>query len=142
MFDRSFIWQKFAVRTLTGPGAAKVNIEKALTGLLKGPRKEVANADGVTRAAGQKRANRFGLYNMLGNVSEWCWDAYEKDNNKQSPRDDPTGPGAAEAAVQLLRGGSWYHPLRDCRSAYRDRDARGYRSILLSFRVARVQSSR
>ena len=56
---------------------------------------------------------------MLGNVSEWCWDAYDKDYYKQSPRDDSTGPDIAEAAARVFRGGSWGSSPRGCRSAFR-----------------------
>ena len=54
---------------------------------------------------GKKLTNRLALHDMLGNVGEWCWDAYDKDYYKQSPRDDPTGPDATEAAFRVIRAG-------------------------------------
>ena len=65
------------------------------------------NSRDVTHPVGKKLTNRFGLHDMLGNVAEWCWDAYDKDYYKQSPPDDPTGPDIAGAASRVFRGGSW-----------------------------------
>ena len=76
---------------------------------------------------------------MLGNVWEWCWDAYDKDYYKQSPRDDPTGPDAAGAAYRVFRGGSWDSNPRFCRSANRHWFTPGDRSYDLGFRLALVQ---
>ena len=64
-----------------------------------------------------KKPNAFGLYDMHGNVYEWCHDYYEEDYYKQSPEKDPTGPTSGSSRV--LRGASWNHDARGTRSASR-----------------------
>ena len=88
----------------------------------------------------QKRPNGFGLYDMHGNVWEWCWDWYGEGYYNQSAVDDPTGP--AGAAYRVIRGGGWSDGPRDARSAIRVRYTPDGRNSLLGFRVARGQSGR
>jgi formylglycine-generating enzyme required for sulfatase activity len=66
---------------------------------------------------GLKKPNAFGLYDMHGNVYEWCHDYYGVDYYKQSRENDPTGPSSGSSRV--LRGGSWYGNSRFTRSASR-----------------------
>jgi sulfatase modifying factor 1 len=81
-----------------------------------------------------KKPNAFGLYDMYGNVYEWCHDYFEEDYYKQSPAKDPTGPTSGSSRV--LRGGSWYYFTRFTRSASRNRsDAR--RNSYNGFRLVR-----
>jgi formylglycine-generating enzyme len=86
---------------------------------------------------GKKRANRYGLYDMLGNVFEWCWDAYDKDYYKQSPSEDPTGPDSRDSG-RVRRGGNWLFGSEYARSDTRPPDAPMLRSIM-GFRLALVQ---
>ncbi|MCY2986864.1 MAG: formylglycine-generating enzyme family protein [Planctomycetota bacterium] len=92
----------------------------------KGPDK------GLTTPVGSYRANAFGLYDMHGNVCEWCADWYG--SYEAGTVSDPSGPLAGLARVH--RGGSWYDAARRCRSACRYRYETASRSSHLGFRVA------
>ncbi len=93
-----------------------------------------------TTKVGTYAANAFGLYDMHGNVMEWCQDWYDANYYKNSPKEDPPGP--AQASSRVVRGGSWGSHGGNCRSALRDRDEPGLRFGSLGFRVAAVQSGR
>ncbi len=100
----------------------------------------IAAQDGYmyTAPVGCFKPNGFGLFDMHGNVWEWCWDGYDADYYKGSPGVDPSG--RLQAAQRVYRGGGWDDNPRLARSAFRDGDYPGDRSNLLGFRVARVQS--
>ena len=92
-----------------------------------------------THPVGQKHANAWGLYDMHGNVWEWCQDWYDKDYYAKSPRDDPGGPTGSD---RVLRGGSWYGPAKDCRSAFRHGIGSGERHHCVGLRVSLVPAEK
>jgi formylglycine-generating enzyme required for sulfatase activity len=74
-------------------------------------------AEPYTSPVGSFGANGYGLCDMAGNVSEWCWDWYAADYYAQSPAADPTGP--AVGAARTARGGSWVASALLCRIPHR-----------------------
>jgi formylglycine-generating enzyme required for sulfatase activity len=83
---------------------------------------------------GLKKPNAFGLYDMHGNVYEWCHDFYGEDYYQQSPTQDPQGPVSGSSRV--LRGGSWYNNSHNTRSVHRGRSV-AYRYDGNGFRLVR-----
>jgi formylglycine-generating enzyme required for sulfatase activity len=94
------------------------------------------NADHKTHPVMQKPGNPFGLFDMHGNVWEWCWDAYKPDYYKESPVTDPSGPG--DSATRAYRGGGWSLDERFGRSAFRNYGPPNDSSASQGFRVART----
>ena len=90
------------------------------------------NSGGKTHPVGKKKPNAWGFYDMHGNVWERCLDWYGSYEGLGTK--DPTGN--ATGSNRVIRGGGWSGGASGCRSAYRYRDAPGYRHSFQGFRVA------
>jgi formylglycine-generating enzyme required for sulfatase activity len=86
-----------------------------------------------TTTVGSYEPNGFGLFDMHGNVWEWCFDLYDQDYYLNGPSKDPENTD--NGSLRVLRGGSWYPDGRHCRTAYRFRNAPGARTDYIGFRV-------
>jgi formylglycine-generating enzyme required for sulfatase activity len=89
-----------------------------------------------TVPVGSLPANPFGLHEVHGNLWEWCFDVFDAEfyKNPEARRKDPRCESGSE--FRVLRGGSWLHYARRCRSAYRVWDAPGFRWDFVGFRPA------
>ncbi len=76
------------------------------------------NSGGHTHEVGTKKPNELGIYDMSGNVWEWCWDWYASGYYSSSPQDNPKGPDSG--TTRVLRGGSWDSYASKVRVAVRD----------------------
>ena len=91
------------------------------------------NSGGMTHEVGRKTANAWGLYDMHGNIFEWCWDWF----GLYPGEDQADPPGPSRGSRRIMRGGDWVDLGDIARSAYRDYGTPHYRSHYLGFRLVR-----
>ncbi|MDE6112599.1 MAG: formylglycine-generating enzyme family protein [Bacteroidales bacterium] len=92
-----------------------------------------ANSDTLAHPVGQKKPNGLGLYDMSGNVGEWCGDLF--DGYPSEPQDNPTGPVSVQAKERVVRGGYWDGEANSARVSFRGKYYPSYRAFSRGFRV-------
>jgi formylglycine-generating enzyme len=94
------------------------------------------NSNYTTHPVGLKEPNAFGLYDMSGNVYEWCWDWYSNPYYTNTTVTDPRG--ANSGTTRVLRGGSWYSYTLSCRSSNRFNSDPDFQDLGYGFRICRT----
>lgn len=95
-----------------------------------------ANSNGGSKPVKQKQPNELGLYDMTGNLWEWCWDVYDGNYYKNSPSNNPKGPDSGP--YRVMRGGAWYNEANYARVFTRQDHYPTFRQNSVGFRVART----
>lgn len=95
------------------------------------------NSGSKTHLVKTKSPNDLGLYDMTGNVWEWCQDWYDSYYYKRSPSRNPQG--ASSGSDRVLRGGGWNHSARGCRVSFRSGSDPGFRNCDGGFRLCLPQ---
>jgi formylglycine-generating enzyme required for sulfatase activity len=94
------------------------------------------NSGSRAHPVGEKKPNAWGLYDMHGNVWQWCADWFDNGYYAKSPVNDPTGPTGG--SFRVIRGGSWDYAAWRCGSARRNIGSLELRDNSVGFRVSRV----
>lgn len=96
---------------------------------------KVGNSDSRTHPVGRKKPNELGIYDMTGNVFEWCADWYAPTWYGVSPSGNPVGPPAG--VFRIIRGGSWFHDYSGLASSDRESANPSFRYGYVGFRLCR-----
>lgn len=94
-----------------------------------------SNSNSTTHEVGTKNANELGIFDMTGNVREWCGDWFEYYTSE--PAENPQGPYSGD--MKINRGGSWTTPYVNCRNSYRHTDYPNEAAQDLGFRIVLVK---
>ena len=97
------------------------------------------NLNGTTHEVGTKKANAFGLYDMSGNVYEWCWNWLTSEYDENTEGGDNT-TGSSAGSFRVCRGGGWIDGSGGCTVSFRLENSPGSRGSFLGFRVVRASS--
>ena len=101
---------------------------------------------GETTSVGKYPANGYGLYDMVGNLFEWCLDKWDNDFYASASRNNPVSDGSIEniidnftksKALRVVRGGSWHSPVQDLRVANRNTDTPKLTTSIIGFRCVK-----
>ncbi len=91
------------------------------------------NSGGHPHPVGQREPNAWGLYDMSGNLWQWCNDFYRVDYYQGSPQENPRGPDQGQTKV--VRGGAWRFSAESCRSGYRYNENPGYSDVCFGYDI-------
>ncbi|MFA5498259.1 MAG: formylglycine-generating enzyme family protein [Candidatus Cloacimonadia bacterium] len=94
------------------------------------------NSGSKTHPVGEKKPNELGIYDMSGNVYEWCWDWYNGSYYSNSPQSNPKGPESG--SYRVIRGGSYYSYDDNCTVSIRNFYSPSYINFYLGVRLVRV----
>jgi len=95
----------------------------------------LSNSEFKAQPVMKKKPNPWGLYDMHGNLWEWCLDWYDPAYYAGSPLEDPQGPSSSDRGMRVLRSGSWHYYAGSCRSADRHAGNPSYPLDYFGFRV-------
>jgi formylglycine-generating enzyme required for sulfatase activity len=91
-----------------------------------------------THPVGQKQGNGLSIYDMSGNVREWCWDWYNEDYYSLSPTNNPTGPvDGSDTTFRVTRGGGFLDDALHCAVSRREYSSIMAGQLYLGFRIVR-----